>query len=72
MKKQGGQLVDTLFTLINHQFNLKKAAEELFIHSNTLRNRLQTLETLGYGKDNLKNNHFDLLFAVYIAKNNLI
>lgn len=68
-KKHGVPLLDTMYTLINHQFNLKTAAEELFIHYNTLRHRIQILETLGFAREDLKNNHFDLIFAIYLAKN---
>lgn len=68
-KKHGVPLLDTMYTLINHQFNLKTAAEELFIHYNTLRHRIQILESLGFARENLKNNHFDLIFAIYLAKN---
>lgn len=68
-KKHGVPLIDTMYTLINHQFNLKTAAEELFIHYNTLRHRIQILESLGFAREELKNNHFDLIFAIYLAKN---
>jgi purine catabolism regulator len=68
-KKHGGNLIETLYVLINHQFNLKKAATELFVHYNTLRHRLQVLDELGYGKKKLETTHYDLIFAVYLAKN---
>lgn len=67
--KHGGNLLETLNMLINQQFNLKKTAENLFIHYNTLRHRLQVLEMLGYGKTKLETTHYDLIFAVYLAKN---
>lgn len=67
--KHGGNLLETLNMLINQQFNLKKTAESLFIHYNTLRHRLQVLEMLGYGKNKLETTHYDLIFAVYFAKN---
>ncbi len=68
-KKHGVPLLDTMYALINHQFNLKTTAEELFIHYNTLRHRIQILENLGFARKDLKNNHFDLIFAIYLAKN---
>ncbi|MEY3431598.1 MAG: hypothetical protein RIS53_496, partial [Bacillota bacterium] len=61
-----------LYMLISQQFNLKKTADNLFIHYNTLRHRLQVLESLGYGKNKLETTHYDLIFAVYIAKNILL
>jgi len=70
--KHGGNLLETLYMLISQQFNLKKTADNLFIHYNTLRHRLQVLESLGYGKNKLETTHYDLIFAVYIAKNILL
>jgi PucR family transcriptional regulator, purine catabolism regulatory protein len=67
-EKHGGDLLETLYMLISKQFNLKKTAEALFIHYNTLRHRLQVLDSLGYGKSKLETTHYDLIFAVYLAK----
>lgn len=71
-EKNGGELIDTLFVLMNHQFNLKKTAKALFIHYNTLRHRIQVLENLGYGKNDIEVGNFDLFFAIYLSKNILI
>lgn len=68
-QKHGGHLLDTLYMLISQQFNLKRTAASLFIHYNTLLHRLQVLEALGYGKNKLETTHYDLIFAVYLAKN---
>lgn len=71
-EKNGGELIDTLFVLLNHQFNLKKTAKAMFIHYNTLRHRIQVLENLGYGKNDIEVGNFDLFLAIYLAKNILI
>ena len=68
-EKHGGNLLETLYMLISQQFNLKKTAETLFVHYNTLRHRLAVLDSLGYGKSKLETAHYDLIFAVYLAKN---
>lgn len=71
-QKHGGNLLETLYRLITHQFHLRKTAAALFVHYNTLRHRLQVLESLGYGKNKLETSHYDLIFAVYLAKNLVI
>lgn len=45
------QLLHTLYTFINNKFNIKKSAEKLFIHYNTLRYRITLLRDLGYDLD---------------------
>ncbi len=68
-KKHGGNLLDTMHMLHHHQYHLKKTKNALFVHYNTLRHRMQVLEGLGFGKDRFEINQYDLIFAVYIAKN---
>lgn len=68
-EKHGGNLLETLYVLISQQFNLKKTAALLFVHYNTLRHRMGVLDALGYGKSKLETTHYDLIFAVYLAKN---
>lgn len=68
-KKHGGNLLETLDRLITHQFHLKKTAEAMFVHYNTLRYRLRVLEELGYRKGVLESNRYDFILAVFIAMN---
>jgi purine catabolism regulator len=68
-KKHGGNLLETLDRLITNQFHLKKTADMMFIHYNTLRHRLRILEQLGYQKGVLDTNRYDFILAVYIATN---
>jgi sugar diacid utilization regulator len=68
-KKHGGNLLETLDRLISNQFHLKKTADMMFIHYNTLRHRLRILEQLGYQKGVLDTNRYDFILAVYIATN---
>lgn len=67
--KHGGDLLETLHMLITQQFHLKKTANALYIHYNTLRHRMEILEYLGFTKNQFESNHYDLIFAVYLAKN---
>lgn len=67
--KHGGNLLETMYVLINCQFHLKKTAKTMFIHYNTLRHRMEVLENLGFAKSRFEMNPFDLIFAVYLAKN---
>lgn len=46
------QLMNTLKVLIECNFNIKKASQELFIHYNTLRYRIDRLKELGIEIDN--------------------
>jgi PucR family transcriptional regulator, purine catabolism regulatory protein len=68
-QKHGGNLIETMYTLINYQFHLKKTADAMFVHYNTLRHRIEVLETLGFAKSKFEMNSYDLIFAVYLAKN---
>lgn len=49
--RQALQLKQTLRSYFEHQFNARRAADELGIHINTLRQRLQTLRDLTGGWD---------------------
>ena len=45
-RRQGGGLVDTLETYVRHNYSLHETAEELVLHPNTVKYRLQKIEEL--------------------------
>jgi len=60
---KSGQLTKTLHALFEHQGNLKKCADSLFIHRNTLRYRLDKIEKI----TTISPHQFSGLVELYIA-----
>ena len=67
-EKRGGELVKTLHRYLMNSGSLQATADELFIHYNTLRHRLRTIEEL-LGQD-LSSYHtiFELMLAFLIRR----
>lgn len=61
--KRGGELVKTLRRYLINSGSLQKTADDLFIHYNTLRHRLRTIETL-LGQDL---SDYDAIFELKLA-----
>lgn len=59
-------LVKTYYHYIECQFNAKEAATQLFIHYNSLRYRLNVIESCGYPIFNNQESHFEVYFALTI------
>jgi PucR family transcriptional regulator, purine catabolism regulatory protein len=59
-------LINTYYHYIECQFNAKEAATKLFIHYNSLRYRLNVIESCGYPIFNTKESHFEVYFALTI------
>jgi PucR family transcriptional regulator, purine catabolism regulatory protein len=59
-------LLNTYYHYIECQFNAKEAAQKLFIHYNSLRYRLNVIESCGYPIFNDKESHFEVYFALTI------
>jgi purine catabolism regulator len=59
-------LINTYYQYIECQFNAKEAANKLFIHYNSLRYRLNVIESCGYPIFNTKESHFEVYFALTI------
>lgn len=59
-------LIDTLEALIKTNFNLKKSADILFIHYNTLRYRINTLKKLGFDPGDFSFNTANISIAIII------
>jgi len=68
-KRTSTPLVDTLHTFIDSRFNIRDTAEKLFIHYNSVRYRLEVIESLGFHVLSEKTGHFDLYFSLYLYKN---
>ncbi len=64
-QKHQSQLIETLFAYIESKFNIKKTAEKLFIHYNSVRYRLEVLDSLGLNINDSKS-FFDIYFALYL------
>lgn len=60
---RSGQLIKTLYRLFEHQGNLSKCANSLYIHRNTLRYRLNKIEEI----TQISPHHFTGLVELYIA-----
>lgn len=60
---KSGQLMKTLYSLFEHQGNLKHCSESLFIHRNTLRYRLNKIEDI----TQISPHNFSGLVELYIA-----
>lgn len=65
-KANDNALIDTLTAFIESRFNVRKTAERLFIHYNTVRYRLQLIRDLGYDIGNADDGYFELHFALYL------
>jgi purine catabolism regulator len=59
-------LINTYYHYIECQFNAKEAASRLFIHYNSLRYRLNVIESCGYPIFNHHESHFEVYFALTI------
>jgi purine catabolism regulator len=59
-------LISTYYHYIECQFNAKEAASLLFIHYNSLRYRLNVIESCGYPIFNNHESHFEVYFALTI------
>ena len=68
-KNHQSDLLETLYTYIESKFNVKKTAEKLFIHYNSVRYRLDILSTLGIHISQDDNSHFDIYFALFFHMN---
>jgi purine catabolism regulator len=68
-KKHQSQLVHTLYTYIQSKFNIKKTAEKLFIHYNSVRYRLELLDSLGIHLTSEDEPYFDIYLALYLYMN---
>lgn len=62
-------LINTLYKYIQCHFSIKKTSEELFLHPNSLRYRLSTIEKMGYKIVNSHTHFFDVYLALYIYIN---
>ncbi|MFA6800560.1 MAG: PucR family transcriptional regulator ligand-binding domain-containing protein [Acholeplasmataceae bacterium] len=68
-KKTNLPLINTAYKYIQCRFSIKKTAEALFIHPNSLRYRLSVIEKLGYRINNIKSHFFDFYLALYVQIN---
>jgi DNA-binding PucR family transcriptional regulator len=58
-------LVNTIYKYIQCRFSLRKTAEALYIHPNSLKYRLSVAEKLGYRLDNEKIHFFDCILPYF-------
>lgn len=69
-EKYSTQFLPTLMTIINNDWNLKKASEEMFLHYNTLKYRYSKIEELMEKDLSLSENRLDLSLAIKIFEMN--
>lgn len=65
-KKNQLPLAETYYRYIECKFNAKETANQLYIHYNSLRYRLNLIESLGYPLNDVNTTHFDIYLALYI------
>ncbi|MGO2457871.1 sugar diacid recognition domain-containing protein [Vibrio casei] len=65
---KSGQLMKTLYSLFEHQGNLKHCSENLYIHRNTLRYRLNKIEEITQISPHTFNGLVELYIAAQITK----
>lgn len=63
------QLVETLYTYIQSKFSITKTAKKLFIHYNSVRYRLELIESLGIHITKDDETFFDIYLALYLYMN---
>jgi len=68
-KKTHLPLINTVYKYIQCRFSIKKTADALFIHPNSLRYRLSVIEKLGYRINNIRTHFFDFYLALYVQIN---
>lgn len=68
-KKNQTPLIDTLYQYMESRFSIKETAEKLFIHYNSVRYRLEVIETLGFQVLKGHQGQFELYFALYLYRN---
>jgi sugar diacid utilization regulator len=68
-EKNNTPLIDTLYKHIECKFNAKDTAEQMIIHYNSVRYRLNVIHQLGINVLDSEGGHFDLYFALYLYKN---
>jgi len=68
-KSNNTPLIDTLYQFIECRFNIRLTAEKLFIHYNSVRYRLDVIESLGYHITTGSDGFFDLYFGLYLYRN---
>ena len=68
-KKTSLPLINTVYKYIQYRFSIKKTADALFIHPNSLKYRLSVIEKLGYRINNIRSHFFDFYLALYVQIN---
>ena len=68
-KKTNLPLINTIYKYIQCRFSIKKTADALFIHPNSLKYRLLVIEKLGYRINNIRSHFFDFYLALYVQIN---
>lgn len=68
-KKTNLPLINTVYKYIQCRFSIKKTANALFIHPNSLKYRLSVIEKLGYHINNIRTHFFDFYLALYVQIN---
>lgn len=67
-KRYSGELLFTLEKLLMNNCNILKTSQELYIHRNTLRNRIERIEEILFCDLNDENVRFNLILALKIKK----
>lgn len=63
-RKNHGELYETLYVLVESNWNLREASEKLFIHYNTMKNRYHKIqEVMGISLDNMEE-RLEIEFAI--------
>lgn len=66
-KQKNGNLLETLKYYIKNNYNLQKTADDMYIHYNTLRYRINKLKELGIeGEDGLEMTQVAVAFQLYL------
>jgi sugar diacid utilization regulator len=68
-KKNQTPLIDTLYQYMDSRFNIKETANKLILHYNTVRYRLDVIESLGFQVLKGQHGQFELYFALYLYRN---
>lgn len=63
-QRHHGELYETLYVLVESNWNLREASEKLFIHYNTMKNRYHKIqEVMGISLDNMEE-RLEIEFAI--------